>query len=243
MTQQETRRLSETAAVITSEKQAIEAARAVAALAATDVVKRDSQRIYPQEALALFSSSGLGSILVPRHYGGGGLSYGTVAEVFRIISAVDPSLGQIPQNHFGLIQYLRDEGTELQKQQLFGRVVAGYRIGNGGPEKGARHTREVLARLHYTPEGPRLTGEKFYSTGALFADIAATTAIDDQGKHYWHLFRCLLRGCKSSTTGQVSVSEPRPAALCAYRRWPWTRTGWWRYQLPISLRCVVRCLS
>ncbi|WP_294911338.1 SfnB family sulfur acquisition oxidoreductase [Tatumella sp. UBA2305] len=182
MTQQQTRRLPEPAAVITGEQQAIEAARAVAALAATDVVKRDRQRIYPQEALALFSSSGLGSILVPRHYGGGGLSYATVAEVFRIISVVDPSLGQIPQNHFGLIQYLRDEGTELQKQQLFDRVVAGYRIGNGGPEKGARHTREVLARLRYTAEGPRLTGEKFYSTGALFADIAATTAIDDQGK-------------------------------------------------------------
>ncbi len=181
MTQQETWRTVAPAAVITDEWQAIEAARAVAALAAVDVVKRDRERIYPQEALALFSRSGLGSILVPREYGGGGLSYRTVAEVFRLISVVDPSLGQIPQNHFGLIQYLRDEATEAQKTGLFSRVVAGYRIGNGGPEKGARHTREVLARLHYTADGPRLTGEKFYSTGALFADIAATTAIDDHG--------------------------------------------------------------
>lgn len=182
MTSQKIQDPSEPVVIITREQQAIEAAQAVATLAAIDVVKRDRERIYPQEALSLFSRSGLGSILVPRDYGGGGLSYATVAEVFRIISVVDPSLGQIPQNHFGLIQYLRDEATELQKQQLFGRVVAGARIGNGGPEKGARHTREVLARLHYTAQGPRLTGEKFYSTGALFADIAATTAIDDQGK-------------------------------------------------------------
>lgn len=182
MTEQHFWRVPEQAAVITDPQQAIEAARAVAALAATEAVKRDRERLYPQEALALFSRSGLGSISVPREYGGGGLSYRTVAEVFRLISAADPSLGQNPQNHFGLIQYLSDEGSEDQKRALFSKVVAGYRIGNGGPEKGARHTREVLARLHYTAEGPRLSGEKFYSTGALFAHIAATTAIDDQGK-------------------------------------------------------------
>ena len=182
MTQQEFWRVPETPARITDEHQALEAARAVAALAATDAVKRDSERIYPQQALALFSRLGLGSISVPQEYGGSGLPYRTVAEVFSLISAADPSLGQIPQNHFALIQYLIDEGTEDQKRSLFSKVVAGYRIGNGGPEKGAKHTREVLARLHYTAEGPRLTGEKFYSTGALFAHIAATTAIDDHGK-------------------------------------------------------------
>ena len=182
MRQQENWQVPYKAQVITDEQQALKAAYAVAELATKDVVKRDQERLYPVEALALFSESGLGSISVPREYGGGGLSYRTVAEVFRIISAADPSLAQIPQNHFGLIQYLLDEASEVQKTALFSKIVAGYRIGNGGPEKGARHTREVLARLHYTAEGPRLTGEKFYSTGALFAHIAATTAIDDHGK-------------------------------------------------------------
>lgn len=172
---------SETTAVITDEQQALDAARAVASLAAGEAVKRDRERVYPTEALALFSRLGLGSISVPREFGGGGLSYQTVAEVFRLISAADPSLGQIPQNHFALIQYLRDEGTYRQQTALFKAVVEGYRFGNGGPEKNTRHTREVLARVRLLPEGLRLSGEKFYSTGALFAQILATTAIDDSG--------------------------------------------------------------
>lgn len=169
-------------AVLTDERQALEAARAVAELAAKEAVSRDRARIYPLEALSLFSRLGLGSISVPREFGGGGLSYRTITEVFRLISSVDPSLGQIPQNHFGLIQYLRDEGTYGQQKSLFKAVVEGQRFGNGGPEKNTRHTREVLARLRQRPDGLRLSGEKFYSTGALFAHIVVTTAVDDQGK-------------------------------------------------------------
>uniref|UniRef100_UPI00055959BF acyl-CoA dehydrogenase family protein n=1 Tax=Erwinia oleae TaxID=796334 RepID=UPI00055959BF len=97
------------AKVINTEQDAIDAAHAVAALAMGEAAQRDRQRIYPLEALALFSRSGLGSISVPAALGGGGLSYRTVAEVFRIISAADPSLGQIPQNHFGIIQFILDQ--------------------------------------------------------------------------------------------------------------------------------------
>ena len=170
------------AEVIACEHQAIAMAKRVAALAKNDAARRDRERIYPVEALALFSRSGLGSISVPQAFGGGGLPYRTVAEVFRLISAADPSLGQIPQNHFGLIQFLRDEGTPAQQQALFPLIVAGQRLGNGGPEKNTRHTRDVQARLTAQAEGLRLTGEKFYSTGALFAHIVVTTALNDRGE-------------------------------------------------------------
>ncbi|RLM15864.1 SfnB family sulfur acquisition oxidoreductase [Gibbsiella quercinecans] len=170
------------ARVITNEQEALQAAQAVAQAARKEAVLRDRERIYPAELLALFTFSGLGSISVPRKWGGGGLPYSTIAEVFRLISAVDPALGQIPQNHFGIIQFILDEGTVEQQRYLFERIVAGQRLGNGGPEKNTRHTREVQARLRQTPQGLQLTGDKFYSTGALFADIVVTTALNDAGQ-------------------------------------------------------------
>ncbi|WP_416261937.1 SfnB family sulfur acquisition oxidoreductase [Gibbsiella quercinecans] len=170
------------ARVITNEQEALQAAQAVAQAARKEAVLRDRERIYPAELLALFTFSGLGSISVPRKWGGGGLPYTTVAEVFRLISAVDPALGQIPQNHFGIIQFILDEGTAEQQRYLFERIVAGQRLGNGGPEKNTRHTREVQARLRQTPQGLQLTGDKFYSTGALFADIVVTTALNEAGQ-------------------------------------------------------------
>ncbi|MEB5971610.1 SfnB family sulfur acquisition oxidoreductase [Pantoea dispersa] len=164
------------AAVITSDAAAIDAARHLAEQAKAGAVERDQQRIYPRELLNQFTQLGLGSISVPRQFGGGGLSFATVAEVFRLIAASDPSLGQIPQNHFGLIQFILGEGNAQQQQRLLSAVAEGQRLGNGGPEKNSKHTRDVQAQLVSGPEGLRLSGEKFYSTGALFADILVTTA-------------------------------------------------------------------
>ncbi|WP_288657295.1 SfnB family sulfur acquisition oxidoreductase [Pantoea sp. UBA6567] len=170
------------AAVITRREQAIQAAQSLAEQAKPGAVERDQQRIYPVDLLNQFTRLGLGSISVPRRFGGGGLDYQTLAEVFRIISASDPSLGQIPQNHFGLIQFILGEGEPEQQQTLLQAVVNGNRLGNGGPEKNTRHTRDVQARLSGDENARFLTGEKFYSTGALFADILVTTALQDDDR-------------------------------------------------------------
>ncbi|OIX90632.1 SfnB family sulfur acquisition oxidoreductase [Pantoea sp. Ae16] len=170
------------AAVITRREQAIQAAQSLAEQAKPGAVERDQQRIYPVDLLNQFTRLGLGSISVPRRFGGGGLGYQTLAEVFRIISASDPSLGQIPQNHFGLIQFILGEGEPEQQQTLLQAVVNGNRLGNGGPEKNTRHTRDVQARLSGDGNARFLTGEKFYSTGALFADILVTTALQDDDR-------------------------------------------------------------
>ncbi len=155
------------------------AAAEIATLAQDEAIKRDQQRIYALRELDLFSQSGLGGLIIPENYGGSGLSYADLSDVFRRIASVDPSLAQIPQNHFGLIQIILGNGSEAQKKMLLGAVASGHRFGNGGPEKNSRHTRDVQARLQKTPNGLRLNGEKFYSTGALFAHIVATTALDD----------------------------------------------------------------
>ena len=170
------------AAVITRREQAIQAAQSLAEQAKPGAVERDQQRIYPVDLLNQFTRLGLGSISVPRRFGGGGLDYQTLAEVFRIISASDPSLGQLPQNHFGLIQFILGEGEPEQQQTLLQAVVNGNRLGNGGPEKNTRHTRDVQARLSGDGNARFLTGEKFYSTGALFADILVTTALQDDDR-------------------------------------------------------------
>ncbi|ORM71958.1 SfnB family sulfur acquisition oxidoreductase [Pantoea rwandensis] len=165
------------ATVLTSDAQAIAAAHHIAEQAKSGAVERDQQRIYPLTLLNQFTLLGLGSISVPKQFGGAGLSFQTVAEVFRVISASDPSLGQIPQNHFGLIQFILGEGEPSQQQQLLSAVVQGQRLGNGGPEKNSKHTRDVQTQLVTTSHGLTLSGEKFYSTGAMFADILVTTAM------------------------------------------------------------------
>jgi SfnB family sulfur acquisition oxidoreductase len=94
----------------------------------------------------------------------------TVTEVFRLLSAGDPNIGQIPHSHFVYVNQLRLQGTDAQQERLFAEVLAGRRFGNAQSEAGTRHVRDIRTTL--TAAGPGqwlLNGRKFYATGALLA--------------------------------------------------------------------------
>ena len=167
------------AQILRNDAQAIKAAQELAHVARLQAAKRDQLRKLPWSEIEQFTRSGLGSISIPREYGGPQVSFVTLAEVFAIISAADPALGQIPQNQFGILNLILGSATEAQKRQLFKSVLDGWRIGNAGPERGTKNTLELKARL--TADGV-LNGQKFYSTGALFAHWVAVKALNDDGK-------------------------------------------------------------
>ncbi|WP_028225536.1 SfnB family sulfur acquisition oxidoreductase [Paraburkholderia ferrariae] len=170
---------------IGNDAEALAAARVLADAVAPGASRRDRERILPWDALDLWSESGLGAITVPREYGGADVSYATLAEVFAILCAADPAFGQIPQNHFGVLGVLREIGSPAQKQRFYGEVLAGQRLGNAGPERRSATSATILqgtTRLAATADGLRLNGERFYSTGALFAHRVPSRAVDDEGR-------------------------------------------------------------
>lgn len=165
-----------------TDAEAIRAARELAQVARQHAARRDQQRKLPWTEIEQFTRSGLGSIAVPREYGGPQVSCVTIADVFAIISAADPALGQIPQNQFGVLQLILATGTERQKRILLQSVLEGWRIGNAGPERGTRDTLELKARITADGNGFVINGQKFYSTGALFAHWVAVKALNEEGR-------------------------------------------------------------
>lgn len=170
------------AKVLRNDAEALQAARELAEVAREHAARRDQQRKLPWAEVELFTRSGLGSISVPKAHGGPDVSFATIAEVFRLISAADPALGQIPQNQFGILQLLRLTASEAQQAFVFRSVLEGWRIGNAGPERGTKDTLTLTARITRNGDGYRISGEKFYSTGALFAHWVAVKALDDDGR-------------------------------------------------------------
>jgi SfnB family sulfur acquisition oxidoreductase len=168
--------------LLRNDADAIAAAHELAAVVRTHAATRDRERQLPWSQIELFTRSGLGGISVPRIYGGPQVSFVTLAEVFAILSAADPAVGQIPQNHFGILNSLIGSASEAQKQTLFASVLGGARIGNGGPERGTKNTLDIRTRLTADGDQFLLNGRKFYSTGALFAHWVAVKAINDDGK-------------------------------------------------------------
>lgn len=168
--------------LIRSDSEAIEIAHAVARRFAEGAAERDRERRLPWEEIEVFTASGLGGITVPRDHGGADASYVTLAEVFAVLSAADGSAGQIPQNQFGVLALVRAAGSPDQKHRIYADMLAGYRIGNAGPARDGRAITHVGTKLAPGPKGSRLSGERFYSTGAIFAHWIPARALDPEGR-------------------------------------------------------------
>src|SRR5690606_22941412 len=92
--------------LILNDQQAITAAYQVADFALEERNKRYQNRILPTEQFNQFSQKCLGGIRIPKQYGGAFVSNNTLAHVFRILSKADANVGQIPQNQFGLLNFI-----------------------------------------------------------------------------------------------------------------------------------------
>ena len=139
--------------------------------------------------------SGLLGITVPHAEGGPALAPSTLAEVTRVIAAVDPAIAQTPQAHYLFVDVVALLGTETQKRRLLGEVLAGARIGNALAERGTTHAQDLKTRL-LTDEGGalRLQGRKYYCTGTLTARWIAVTALDERDRLVGRVRRPPRRG-------------------------------------------------
>ncbi|MDR7016193.1 SfnB family sulfur acquisition oxidoreductase [Acinetobacter sp. 3657] len=167
--------------LISNDQQAINAAYQVADFALEERNKRDQNRILPTKQINQFSQKGLGGIRVPQQYGGAFVSNKTMAHVFRILSKADANVGQIPQNQFGLLNFINITGSDAQKQFIYAEILAGKRIANGGPEKNSKDSKAIQTTLTLENGQYILNGEKFYSTGTSFADWLAIRALHPDG--------------------------------------------------------------
>jgi SfnB family sulfur acquisition oxidoreductase len=176
---QQTDRIRPVAARLTNEEEAIATARTLAKQFAESASDRDIDRLLPHHELDALSQSGLLSITVPSEYGGLDVSNAVLAEITAILAEADGSIGQIPQNHFYILEALRTDGSEEQKKFFFGRALAGDRFGNALSERGTKTVGHYNTRITRDGLGYRINGSKFYSTGVIFADWITVFALDE----------------------------------------------------------------
>lgn len=176
--------------IIRDDAEALAVAAALAAEFAPGAALRDRERRLPVQELKRLRQSGLWGITIPKEYGGAGVSYATLARVFALLAAADGSIGQIPQNHYFILEIIRHEGTEAQKAFFFERVLAGDHFGNAlvEPEVRKAEDRKTSLSLDASGEGYRVTVRKFYSTGALFADWVPIAVADADRQHFLAIY-------------------------------------------------------
>ncbi|KUI26150.1 SfnB family sulfur acquisition oxidoreductase [Mycobacterium sp. IS-1496] len=168
--------------VIASADDALDVAAKLSAEFDAEASARDTERQLPHEQVRALKESGLLAISVPVEHGGIDAPATVLAEVFRLIAHADPSLSQIPHSHFVFLEALRLQGTADQQAYFYRQVLDGALLANAQSERGPHPIDVDTTTLTGLPSGDYvLTGRKFYSTGALFADWAVVRASLDDG--------------------------------------------------------------
>ncbi|RUT90056.1 MULTISPECIES: SfnB family sulfur acquisition oxidoreductase [unclassified Mesorhizobium] len=171
--------------IIKDDAEAIAIAHALAAEFVKDSSQRDRERIWPVAELDAFSQSGLWSINVPKAFGGPEVSYATLAKVIEIISAADSSIGQVAQNHLGVVAAIRTVSDADQQKLLFAEALKGTRFGNAFSEFGSKRAADFETRFTDAGDHVVVNGRKFYSSGALLAHLVPIVALDDEGRAWY----------------------------------------------------------
>jgi SfnB family sulfur acquisition oxidoreductase len=171
--------------LIKSDAEAIEVAHQLAKEFAKGASPRDLERIWPVAELDQYSQSGLWAINVPKQFGGAEVSYATLSKVIEIISEADPCIGQITQNHLGIIAAIRTVSDKAQQELLFGEILKGARFGNAFSEFGSKRAVDFETKFIDDGDHVIVNGQKFYSTGAVLAHYVPIAALDDEGRAWY----------------------------------------------------------
>ncbi|MDO5633741.1 MAG: acyl-CoA dehydrogenase family protein [Micrococcus sp.] len=144
-------------------------------------VERELTRTLPFEAVAALDELGFGALRIPAEHGGGGLSIEQFITQLIRLAAADTNVAHLYRGHVGFVESLRFQAPAV-RERWYRWILAGATIGNasteiGGNAVGTLNTRLTRAEGAEGREGGWvLNGEKFYSTGTLYATHTRVSA-------------------------------------------------------------------
>jgi len=149
---------------------------------ADPAAERDRELQY--DAVRRLRHAGLLGLRVPTRYGGPGGSARDVLGLVVQIARGSSNVAQALRAHFGFSErLLSNRAAEHERRQWFPHVDSGVVFGNAITDAGGKAPSSADTTVLADSEGVlRLNGYKFYSTGTLFADVIAVSAVDAQGR-------------------------------------------------------------
>lgn len=144
--------------------------RPVFARIAQGAVEREHVRTLPHQPITWLKEAGFGTVRVPKEKGGWGASLPQLFQLLIELAEADSNLPQALRAHFAFVEDRLNQPDSPERDGWFRRFIDGELVGSGWTEIGAVKLGDVITRVTAGEAGWTLNGEKFYSTGTLFAD-------------------------------------------------------------------------
>lgn len=155
--------------------------RPVFARIAEGAAQREHTRTLAHDAVRLLRESGFTAIRVPAEHGGLGVTPEQFYELLIELAEADSNLPQALRAHFGFVERVLVEFDPARRAHWLRLVADGRVFGNATTEQGDGALGRLATRLRRDGPGWRLDGEKYYSTGTLYADWVSVTAEREGG--------------------------------------------------------------
>jgi alkylation response protein AidB-like acyl-CoA dehydrogenase len=144
--------------------------------------ERERDNVAPFGAIDLVRKARLGAYRLPRKFRG---SEGSLRELLGLVSELaeaDPNVAHILRAHFTFVESQLFSVDEVSRARWLGEVGNGTIIGSATTEIGTGNTGGLNAsrfqtRLTEEDDHFILSGKKYYSTGSLYSDWVAVTAV------------------------------------------------------------------
>ncbi|SDT38095.1 Acyl-CoA dehydrogenase [Pseudomonas asplenii] len=144
--------------------------RPIFARIADGAVQRELNRELPHEPIQWLKQAGFGAVRVPVEYGGGGASLPQLFQLLIELAEADSNVPQALRGHFAFAEDRLNAAPGPNRDLWFKRFVDGDIVGCAWTEIGNVAIGDVVTQVSPDGERWRLNGEKFYSTGSIFAD-------------------------------------------------------------------------
>lgn len=152
--------------------------RSIFASIAKGAVQREVERRLPYEEVNLLREAGFGAIRIPVDEGGSGASLPQLFRLLTELGEADSNLVQILRAHFAFVEIRLSSEERDVRSVWFERIAAGQLVGAAMAERTS--TTETTLALVRAGENYRLSGEKYYCTGTLYADWVSAAAKDEE---------------------------------------------------------------
>ncbi|WP_277975990.1 acyl-CoA dehydrogenase family protein [Pantoea endophytica] len=144
--------------------------RPIFARIAEGTVARERERTLPHQPINWLKEAGFGTVRIPQEKGGWGASLPQLFQLLTELAEADSNLPQALRAHFAFVEDRLNQPDSAERDRWFSRFIDGELVGSGWTEIGTVKLGDVITRVTPGKSGWTLSGEKFYSTGTLFAD-------------------------------------------------------------------------
>ncbi|WP_130804090.1 acyl-CoA dehydrogenase family protein [Acinetobacter ihumii] len=160
--------------------------RPIFAKIAEGALQREQQRQLPYEQIQWLKQAGFGALRVPVAYGGAGVSVVQLFQLLTELAKADSNVVQALRGHFAFVEDRLVAHSSQPQTEWFERFVAGELVGNAWTEVGAVKIGDVITRVTQDDATGKLlvNGEKYYSTGSIYADWIDLFAYDEVSQQH-----------------------------------------------------------